>query len=76
MCNAGQCQTLGKWYGFSDTVELHLTGLIETANHPGMLKIRIIEFFSLKIGLIGSLKCGKKSTNDYCRLHVSSSSRR
>jgi len=27
------------------TVELHLSGLIGTASHPDMLKIRIIGFF-------------------------------
>jgi len=40
------------------TVELHLTGLIETANHPDIQKIRIIWFFSLKTCYTGSLKFG------------------
>jgi len=30
---------------YSSTVELHLSGLIWTANHSDMQKIRIIEFF-------------------------------
>jgi len=39
------------------TVELHLSGLIGTASHPDMQKIRNIGF-SLKIGYIGSEKFG------------------
>ena len=38
-------------------VELHLPGLIRTASHPDMQKIRIIGSF-LEIGYIGSLKFG------------------
>jgi hypothetical protein len=41
-------------------VELHLSGLIGMARHSGMQKIRIIGFFSLKIGYIGGLKRGEK----------------
>jgi hypothetical protein len=41
-----------------NTVELHLSGLIGTASHPDMQKIRIIGFF-FENGYIGSLKCGK-----------------
>jgi hypothetical protein len=29
----------------SDTVELHLSGLIGAGSHPGMQKIRIVGFF-------------------------------
>jgi hypothetical protein len=39
------------------TVELHLPGLIGTARHPDVQKIRIIGSF-LEIGYIGNLKFG------------------
>jgi len=39
------------------TVEHHLSGLIGTASHPDMQKMRIIGFFFLT-GYIGSLKFG------------------
>jgi len=40
------------------TVELHLSELIWTVTHPDMQKIRIIKYFSLKIGFVDSLKFG------------------
>jgi len=40
------------------TVELHLSGLNGTANHPDMQKIQIIGFF-LKISYIGRLNFDK-----------------
>jgi hypothetical protein len=33
------------WRAFENTPELHLTGLMGTANHPYMQEIRIIGFF-------------------------------
>jgi len=43
--------------GKMNKVELHLSGLIGTASHADMQKIRIMGFY-LKIGYIGSLKFG------------------
>jgi hypothetical protein len=38
-CQSARCDS------FLSTVEFHLSGLIETASHPDMQKIRIIGFF-------------------------------
>jgi hypothetical protein len=42
---------------YVNTVELHFSGLIGTAKHPVMQKIRIIGFF-FENGYIGSLQFG------------------
>ena len=44
--------------GKSNTVELHLSGLIGTASNPDLQKFRIIFFFVCKMCYIGSLKFG------------------
>ena len=52
-----------------DTLELHLSGIIETASHTDMQKIRIIGFFL--IGYIGSLQFTVTIYSMYLRLNHS-----
>jgi hypothetical protein len=60
------CSTLLYIYSFKctflfpellNTVELRLSGLTGTANHPDKKKIRITGIFFLKLGYVDSLKC-------------------
>jgi len=51
------------------TVELHLPGLIGTANHPDMQKIRIIGFF-FENRLRGHFELEQISTNGCFMLHI------
>jgi hypothetical protein len=54
---------------FLYTVELHLSGLIATASHPDMQKIRTIRFF-FENRVHWQLEVEKYSTNGYFRLRI------
>ena len=70
MCKNGPCNVNYTDKFCTYTVELHLSGLIMTTNHPDMQKIRIIGFF-FENRLQWQFEVGQKnSTNGCFRLHI------
>jgi len=56
---------------FTNTERLHLSGLIRTASHPDIQKIRITEFFfESRLHWLFEVGGGGESTNDCLRLYI------